>query len=743
MSKTSCFLKKYRLILLWCILGIAYILFWTHRISKAFASVSSTSDSTVHLFERGNTLNDSNDQILLTCNDIKNITPANQCRFAKAYCKGEASGFFDYVEFYFCTINSLRFPVLSIIVGWLIFLFITIGISASDFFSTNLVTISWLLQLPDSVVGVTFLALGNGSPDILSTFAAVRVNSGGMAIGELLGSAFFIVAIVAGSVCLIKPFKIPRRHFLRDVAFLTGTILLVIMFVLHDGSLSIWQSLVMILYYLLYVLFVFFFGSSGVSVVITDENYLPVSLPVYSPVLNSFDDSDSYSSTDSELSEEAFLLPAQASRKTQKIHYINDNDPSNSYSSYQHSHVHDFIHKNNTHSNRVLSQSSGPIVRPSLLAALDFRSSNEEQHPGLRSLDPLNIQDGDLTMHPMHIRHSQSDFYPSGINTPVSGINYPNLGFSANNSVQSLVSEIFRHPTHTDEDFPLPSPSLSSLLFPTLRNFAKKSWYEKLMDVLAVPSVLIFTLALPVYQCPRLAVDPIYHMDVSNCNPSKPTWSRKLRLLQCVFVPFAFVTFSITGGNRLYIYAASSVFSILCITALYYYTDEEKPPKFLPWVSFIGFVLGIIWISTIANEVVGILRALGVIFNLNESILGLTVFAAGNSLSDLIADIMIARSGFPEMAMGGVFGGPTLNILIGIGISSFYSSISNHGNDSVIEIPHSLSITAYFLLACLLLLLIYVPLNRFRVNRVLGLLLFILYIVGTSTNIVVELLKDK
>lgn len=52
-------------------------------------------------------------------------------------------------------------------------------------------------RFPFSQAGVTFLAFSNGSPDVFSTFAALRTNSGALAIGELLGAASFIVSVVA------------------------------------------------------------------------------------------------------------------------------------------------------------------------------------------------------------------------------------------------------------------------------------------------------------------------------------------------------------------------------------------------------------------------------------------------------------------------------------------------------------------------------------------------------------------
>ena len=73
----------------------------------------------------------------------------------------------------------------------LAFLFSFIGISASDFFCPNLSTIATYLGLSESTAGVTFLAFGNGSPDVFSTFAALKNDTFGLAIGELIGAATF------------------------------------------------------------------------------------------------------------------------------------------------------------------------------------------------------------------------------------------------------------------------------------------------------------------------------------------------------------------------------------------------------------------------------------------------------------------------------------------------------------------------------------------------------------------------
>jgi solute carrier family 24 (sodium/potassium/calcium exchanger), member 6 len=106
--------------------------------------------------------------------------------------------------------------------------------------------------MSESMAGVTFLALGNGSPDLFSTFSALRVGSGSLAIGELIGAAFFITSVVAGSMAIVHPFKVSRKSFVRDAGFFVGAAVLSTG-VLIDQKITTWETGGMIAYYFLYV----------------------------------------------------------------------------------------------------------------------------------------------------------------------------------------------------------------------------------------------------------------------------------------------------------------------------------------------------------------------------------------------------------------------------------------------------------------------------------------------------------
>jgi sodium/potassium/calcium exchanger 6 len=192
--------------------------------------------------------------------------------------------------------------------------------------------------------------------------------------------------------------------------------------------------------------------------------------------------------------------------------------------------------------------------------------------------------------------------------------------------------------------------------------------------------------------------------------------------------------------------------SLIAFAALIVTTTNSKPPKYRFLLCFLGFVVSIAWISTIANEVVGVLKAFGVILGISDAILGLTIFAVGNSLGDLVADVTVARLGYPVMALSACFGGPMLNILLGIGVSGLYMTMkeANHKHEKhpgekikykpyEIEVSGTLMVSAVTLLVTLTGLLIAVPMNKWVMSRKIGWGLIILWSISTVVNLAVEI----
>lgn len=371
----------------------------------------------------------------------------------------------------------------------------------------------------------------------------------------------------------------------------------------------------------------------------------------------------------------------------------------------------------------------------------------------------------------------------------------------------------------------LPSPqSLFSALFPTLDGWKMKNIWERLLGIIAAPTVMFLTITVPVMEpaqsetvsdpipvvvtsvddmngsaAPRVRLpddSPIirpldHHPDVEQRRttddngkaqfpsqgrrrvdsevplielpeedantPATKEWNQWLVSVQLSVGPFFIALVAWTAIDPEYKFRSlllpaliALLFSLLSFTMLQISTrhaPHTQPPK--PWrplLALLGFVVAISWIATIAAEVVNLLKAVGVIMNISDSLLGLTVFAVGNSLGDLVADITVARLGYPVMALSACFGGPMMNILLGIGLGGLYMTINADPDMAVatgayeITISKVLVISVVTLLIILVGLLIVVPLNKWRMDRKIGWGLVILWSVSTLGNVITEAL---
>jgi len=99
-----------------------------------------------------------------------------------------------------------------------------------------------IMHLSDNIAGVTILAFGNGAPDIFTSLVAREGNGEIIMFTELISAGVFVTLIIAGSVALHKPFKVPLGSFMRDTLFYLVSVCW-ITFVVWDETVHFWEAI--------------------------------------------------------------------------------------------------------------------------------------------------------------------------------------------------------------------------------------------------------------------------------------------------------------------------------------------------------------------------------------------------------------------------------------------------------------------------------------------------------------------
>lgn len=164
-------------------------------------------------------------------------------------------------------------------------------------------------------------------------------------------------------------------------------------------------------------------------------------------------------------------------------------------------------------------------------------------------------------------------------------------------------------------------------------------------------------------------------------------------------------------------------------------TRSDRPPIFQPLLVVLCFVLSSFWIYWGARELLDVLSTLGILWNFSDAILAVTILAWGNSIGDAVSNIVVARQGHAKMAVGAIFGGPLLNLLIGLGIAFTFNETSLKTGCYPLEADANVSIGFIFLIVSILTSIIVIPINNNIVHKVYGVYLILFYIVYVILSI--------
>ncbi|KAI0226160.1 hypothetical protein L0F63_004450, partial [Massospora cicadina] len=123
----------------------------------------------------------------------------------------------------------------------------------------------------------------------------------------------------------------------------------------------------------------------------------------------------------------------------------------------------------------------------------------------------------------------------------------------------------------------------------------------------------------------------------------------------------------------------------------------------------LGIVTAILYINAASGLLMALLTFLADLLNLPSTLVGMTVLAWGNSISDLASATGMAKGGYPMIALTSTLAGPVLNLLLTFGVGLCSLLINNHP----IKLPAMPSVTwvavGFIAANCLLILTFALP----------------------------------
>ncbi|XP_040818906.1 sodium/potassium/calcium exchanger 2 isoform X2 [Ochotona curzoniae] len=155
--------------------------------------------------------------------------------------------------------------------------------------------------------------------------------------------------------------------------------------------------------------------------------------------------------------------------------------------------------------------------------------------------------------------------------------------------------------------------------------------------------------------------------------------------------------------------------------------------KFFP-ITFFG---SITWIAVFSYLMVWWAHQVGETIGISEEIMGLTILAAGTSIPDLITSVIVARKGLGDMAVSSSVGSNIFDITVGLPLPWLLYTII-HRFKPVAVSSNGLFCAIVLLFIMLLFVILSIALCKWRMNKVLGFIMFGLYFVFLVVSVLLE-----
>ena len=128
---------------------------------------------------------------------------------------------------------------------------------------SNGTIIAAALGVPDSVIGLTAVALGTSLPELVTAVISLVKGHGSLSLGNVIGANLFNIILVSGMAITLSPFKVPAKKtllgmnssLLVDVPLMLGVMCLLCLPPMKTGRFYRWQGILLLCIYAAFVVY--------------------------------------------------------------------------------------------------------------------------------------------------------------------------------------------------------------------------------------------------------------------------------------------------------------------------------------------------------------------------------------------------------------------------------------------------------------------------------------------------------
>ncbi|XP_038074766.1 sodium/potassium/calcium exchanger 3-like [Patiria miniata] len=180
---------------------------------------------------------------------------------------------------------------------------------------------------------------------------------------------------------------------------------------------------------------------------------------------------------------------------------------------------------------------------------------------------------------------------------------------------------------------------------------------------------------------------------------------------------------------------------LMCLplsTLLFFTIPDCRRKRFENWY-MATFFMSVLWIAMFSYVMVWMVALIGFTLHIPDTVMGLAFLAAGTSVPDAMASLIVARQGLGDMAVSNSIGSNVFDVLLGLALPWFIkTTMINYG--SVVRInSKGLLYSVVLLFATVAITIITIHCHKWNLTKRVGILLFAFYAIFLTFAILVEL----